>query len=128
MAGVGKRVFVTGVSGFVASHIVSDLIKVSRGFNRPSNSLGTDEQDGYTIVGSVRTEVKGREILELHPSWRDSLSFVYIADIAAQNAYEVMYPQGDEGFDYIVHTASPVTFHVQDVKKDLIDPAVHGYA
>jgi hypothetical protein len=32
------------------------------------------------------------------------------------------------GFDYIIHTASPDAFSVNDVKKDLINPAIHGYA
>lgn len=128
MAGHGKRVFVTGVSGFVASHIVSGLIQVSKNPHHIVKLVRTDEQDDYTVVGSVRTEAKGREILKLHPSWRENLSFVYIADIAAEDAYEKIYSQGDEGFDYIIHTASPVTFQVQDVKKDLIDPAVRGYA
>jgi hypothetical protein len=30
------------------------------------------------------------------------------------------------GFDYIIHTASPVKFVVDDVKKDLLDPAIQG--
>lgn len=49
---------------------------------------------------------------------------MYIADIGAENAYEKIYPKGSDGFDYIIHTASPVTFHVEDLQSGLIDPTI----
>lgn len=55
------------------------------------------------------------------------MEFVYIADIAAPGAFIEIFKSEKTGFDYIIHTASPVTFSVNDVKKDLIDPAVQGY-
>jgi hypothetical protein len=78
-------------------------------------------------VASVRSEQKAGEILELHPSWKKSLSFVFTADIRTPNAFDEVFKSDADGFDYIIHTASPVTFSVQDVQKDLIDPAVQGY-
>ena len=84
-------------------------------------------QRNYQVVASVRSEQKANEILELHPSWNNNLSFVFIPDVGAPNAFDKVFSSAVDGFDYIIHTASPVTFSVKDVQKDLIDPAVQGY-
>ncbi|KAM3086289.1 hypothetical protein ACMFMG_000425 [Clarireedia jacksonii] len=111
MSGNGKKVFVTGASGFVASHILSQLI-----------------EEGYKPTASVRSQAKADQILELHPEWKGKVDFISVPDIAAPGAFnEVLAAEAEkDGFDYIIHTASPVTFTVKDVKKDLIDPAVNG--
>jgi len=79
-------------------------------------------------VASVRSPSKSASIFALHPTWRGKLTFVYVADIAAPGAFDEVFKSDQVGFDYIIHTASPVSFSVDDVKKDLIDPAVRGYA
>ena len=81
----------------------------------------------YQIVASVRSPSKAEAILALHPTWKESVTFVYVADIAAPGAFDEILKSEKIGFDYIIHTASPVNFAVDDVKKDLIDPAVRGY-
>lgn len=79
-------------------------------------------------MASVRSEQKAEEILDLHPSWKNkSLSFIYITDVGAPDAFDQVFKSDADGFDYIIHTASPVTCAVKDVQKDLIDPAVQGY-
>ncbi|KAF7872932.1 uncharacterized protein EAF02_009003 [Botrytis sinoallii] len=111
MSTEGKSVFLTGGSGFIASHIVSLLI-----------------ENGYKPVASVRSPTKATQILELHPEWVGKVKFVFVPEITTPGAFDhVLKDQAKKGgFDYIIHTASPVTFAVKDVKKDLIDPAVHG--
>ncbi|KAI9728072.1 MAG: hypothetical protein M1834_007788 [Cirrosporium novae-zelandiae] len=104
-----ERVFLTGASGFVASHILSELIEA-----------------GYLVTASVRTPAKGREILNLHPAWEPNITFVYIPDIAAEGAYKDVFESNVDKFDYIVHTASPVTFSPSDIQRDILDPAVQG--
>lgn len=42
-------------------------------------------------------------------------------------AFDEVFKSEKIGFDYIIHTASPVNFAVNDVKKDLINPAIQGY-
>jgi nucleoside-diphosphate-sugar epimerase len=84
-------------------------------------------QRNYQVVASVRSEQKAKEILDLHPSWKDNLSFVFIPDVGAPNAFDEVFNSATDGFDYIIHTASPVTFAVKDIQRDLIDPAVQGY-
>ncbi|TVY78155.1 putative uncharacterized oxidoreductase [Lachnellula suecica] len=104
-----KKVFVTGASGFMCSHILNLLI-----------------EKGYQTVASVRSPSKAETLLALHPTWKGKLEFVYIPDVAAPGAFDEVFKAEKNGFDYIIHTASPVTFDVSDVKKDLIEPAVHG--
>ena len=55
------------------------------------------------------------------------MDFAFVSDIAKPGAFDEAIKAEKIGFDYIIHTASPVSFAVNDVKKDLIDPAVHGY-
>ncbi|KAG0652746.1 putative oxidoreductase [Hyphodiscus hymeniophilus] len=130
MSEVGKRVFLTGASGFICTHIVKILVDVSSFFPatvsdhlpRHVNSI----QKGYQIVATVRSPPKAEAIFALHPDWKGKVDFVYVPDIAAPGAFDEVIKADKIGFHYIIHTASPVSFAVKDVKKDLIDPAVRG--
>ena len=84
-------------------------------------------QLGYQTTASVRSEAKAQEILDLHPSWKGKVTFVVVEDITPPGAFDEVFKQEKNGFDYIIHTASPVNFSVTDFQKDLIDPAVQGY-
>lgn len=106
---MSPKVFLTGANGFVASHVLSGLV-------------GRD----YQVVASVRSEQKAQEILNLHPSWKSNVSFIYIPDVAAHDAFNKVFENQERGFDYVIHTASPVNFSVKDLQTELIDPAVHG--
>jgi nucleoside-diphosphate-sugar epimerase len=103
------KVLLTGANGFVASHIIQGLIA----------------QD-YHIVGTVRSERKAQAVIAVHPSWEDHITWAYIADIGATNAYEEVFQSGP--FDYVIHNASPVDFTATDFQREMIDPAVKGYA
>ena len=81
----------------------------------------------YQTTASVRSEAKAQEILDLHPSWKGKVTFVVVKDITPPGAFDEVFKQEKNGFDYIIHTASPVNFSVTDFQKDLIDPAVQGY-
>lgn len=74
----------------------------------------------------MRSASKAKQIIELHPEWKDKVNFVFVTDIAVDGAFDDVFKQDEEGFDYIIHTASPVNFTVTDFQKDLIDPAVRG--
>lgn len=78
-------------------------------------------------MASVRSEARAQEVLDLHPSWKSKVSFVIVSDIAADKAFNQVFEDAKTPFDYIIHTASPVTFNVTDIQKELIDPAVKGF-
>jgi len=128
MENSGKRVFLTGASGFIASYILSLLIEVH--IKLSSHIMYTNFmplQEGYHTTASVRSESKAQQILDKHPTWKDKVHFVFVEDIAVDGAFDEVFQREKIGFDYILHTASPVNFSVTDFQKDLIDPAVRGY-
>ncbi|KAI9680092.1 MAG: hypothetical protein M1817_005108 [Caeruleum heppii] len=125
MAAAKQSIIVTGGNGFIASHIVSDALEARALPAHHFIGRFTDRlQSGYEVTASVRSEAKAQQLLETHPEWKGRLGFVYISDLVAPNAFDKLFD--NRSYDFILHTASPVSFKVDDVKKDLIDPAVQG--
>lgn len=83
-------------------------------------------QLGYRVTASVRSEAKAHKVLNLHPEWTEKVKFVFVRDIITPGAFDDVFKQEENDFNYIIHTASPVNFSVTDFQKDLIDPAVQG--
>ncbi|OQE31542.1 hypothetical protein PENSTE_c001G04262 [Penicillium steckii] len=103
------KVLLTGGSGFIAAHIVDILLS-----------------HGFDLVVTVRSEDKGKRILQAHPdASKDKLSFVIVKDVAQEGAFDEAV-KSDPPFDYVLHTASPFHFNVQDPVKDFLDPAIKG--
>lgn len=98
-------VFVTGASGFIALHIVKLLL-----------------EKGYDVVGSVRSVEKGED---LSRKFGPRFKFEIVEDIAAEGAFDEAVKKHPE-VTVFLHTASPFTFEVNDVEKDLLIPAING--
>ncbi|KAL1881394.1 hypothetical protein VTK73DRAFT_4154 [Phialemonium thermophilum] len=102
------KVLLTGGSGFIAAHILDQLLK-----------------KGHSIVTTVRSEEKAKKIREAYPDkTQDQLAIVIVPDIAQPGAFDeaVKIP----GLEVVLHTASPFHFKAKDPKTELIDPAVNG--
>lgn len=102
-----KSVVVTGASGFLASHIILQLL--SRGFD---------------VRGSVRNAKKGdhiREVLERHGADTSRLSFVELDLMADAGWTDAM-----SGAGYLIHTASPFVTHIPKDENDVVRPALEG--
>jgi dihydroflavonol-4-reductase len=99
-------VLVTGASGFIASHIVRQLL-----------------EDGYRVRGTVRDPqlVEAEGHLTGLPGAEESLELVG-ADLLTPHAFDGPVA----GCEYVIHTASPYVIHVEDPRRDLIDPALEG--
>ncbi len=105
-------VLLTGGNGFIASHILSQLISA-----------------GYAVTTTLRSPSKAQALLSTHPEWEHKIKFVYIPELTAANAFDEVFEkvaEGGGGFDFVIHTASPVHFVVQDVERDLVEPAIKG--
>ncbi|KAF2843705.1 NAD(P)-binding protein [Patellaria atrata CBS 101060] len=103
------RVLLTGGSGFIAAHILDELLA-----------------KGHSIVTTVRSQEKADRIKEAHPNTpKEQLDFVIVEDIAVEGAFNKAVVS-DPPFEAIIHTASPFHYNVTDIQKDLIDPAVIG--
>ncbi|CAI6088335.1 unnamed protein product, partial [Clonostachys chloroleuca] len=98
-------VLITGASGFLGSHIAARLI-----------------DQGYKIRATFRSESKSQ--LFRNVLGGKNIETCIVADITAPGAFI----EAIVGADFVIHTASPFTFEVTDIKKDLIQPAVEGTA
>ncbi|KAJ5814349.1 uncharacterized protein N7503_001099 [Penicillium pulvis] len=103
------KVLLTGGSGFIAAHIVDILL-----------------QHGFDTVVTVRSEEKAKRILDAHPDTpKEKLSYVIVKDVAQDGAFDEAV-KSNPPFDYVLHTASPFHFNVNDPVKDFLDPAIKG--
>ncbi|KAF9792201.1 D-lactaldehyde dehydrogenase [Thelephora terrestris] len=100
----GRKVLVTGANGFVAIHIVDNLLK-----------------NGYFVRATIRSESKEAHLKKLFSKYGDKLEFVVVPDITRDGAFDHVV----DGLDAILHTASPFQYDVKD-PEELIRPAVDG--
>ncbi len=100
------KVLVTGASGFIASHIISQLL-----------------QKQYQVRGTLRSLRKEKELAHLRslPGADERLELV-AADLLTDGAFD----EAAAGCDAVLHTASPYVLEASDPQKDLVDPAVKG--
>ncbi|CAG9951041.1 unnamed protein product [Clonostachys rosea f. rosea IK726] len=96
-------VLITGASGFLGSHIAARLI-----------------DQGYKIRATFRSESKSQLLRNVLGG--KNIETCIVADITAPGAFM----EAIVGADFVIHTASPFTFKVIDINKDLIQPAVEG--
>ena len=99
-----KPVCVTGASGFIATHIVRELL-----------------ERGYRVRGTVRKSQQNYPFLLALPGAAERLELVE-ANLLSEGSYDKIV----EGCDFVLHTASPYTMNVKNPQTDLVDPAVNG--
>ena len=106
-----QSVLVTGASGYIAKHIVLQLLEA-----------------GHTVVGSVRSLPRGEEIiaavrphLTTDADLENRLRFVPL-DLTSDDGWAAAM----EGVDVLMHTASPFPLEQPKNEDDVIRPAVDG--
>ena len=99
-----KPVCVTGASGFIAAHIVQQLLA-----------------KGYSVRGTVRKSPKNYPFLTGLPGAAERLE-LFEADLLSEGSYDLAVA----GCNYVMHTASPYVINVKNPQRDLVDPAVDG--
>jgi len=99
---MGKLVLLTGASGFIAAHVLDQLIEL-----------------GYSVRGTVRSQEKADAIKKQYP--KADLEFAIVKDVAVPGSFD----EAVKGVDYVLHVASPFHFNPKD-NRELLDPAVQG--
>ena len=101
-----EPVCVTGVSGFIAAHVVRELL-----------------EGGYRVRGTVRStkNLDKYSYLTSLPGAEERLELV-----EAELLNEGSYDSAVMGCEYVIHMASPYIIDVKDPQKDLVDPALKG--
>lgn len=105
MAVTESPVLVTGASGFIASHIVRELLA-----------------RGYRVRGSVRSLAKEKELAHLRALPGAERLDLFAADLLADGAFD----EAARGVTHVLHTASPYVLDAKDPQRDLVEPAVKG--
>ncbi|TID30963.1 hypothetical protein CANINC_000446 [Pichia inconspicua] len=106
-----RTVLVTGATGFIAQHIIDDLLS-----------------KGYSVIGTARSQSKYQPILdafkEKYPDAK--LSFEIVPDISLEDAFDDVLKKHPE-ITAVLHTASPFSFGLnKDLKEAYLNPAVNG--
>ena len=102
---MSTSVFVSGATGFIAQHVVKQLIAKN-----------------YKVVGSVRSKEKGEQ---LAAKFGDNFQYEIVSDIAKSGAFDEALKKHQD-VTVFLHTASPFHFNTTNVEKDLYEPAVEG--
>jgi hypothetical protein len=54
------------------------------------------------------------------------VEFAIVADFTTSKPFDHLFQNAKAPFNYVIHTASPVTFQVSDIQKEMVEPAVMG--
>jgi nucleoside-diphosphate-sugar epimerase len=100
-----ERIFITGATGFIGSHLVDVSLK-----------------SGYRVRLSVRRDTQIPFLKELFSDFLEQLEFVVVPDITKPDAFKGSL----NGVDHIFHLASPMPGKGDDLVKDYVEPAVQG--
>jgi nucleoside-diphosphate-sugar epimerase len=102
-----SRFLVTGASGYIALHVVDQLLK-----------------EGHFVRGTVRSlkdQKKSEPIRNLSKNSKGELELVE-ADLLDANSWK----QAVQNIDYILHVASPLPLSNPSNEDEVIKPAVDG--
>ncbi|MEV0338296.1 aldehyde reductase [Nocardia sp. NPDC050713] len=104
---MSNQVLVTGATGFVAGHVIAELL-----------------EHGYRVRATVRdlaSTGKRAHLVELARRLGADLEFV-----AADLDHDTGWAEAVAGCAYVLHVASPFPSYVPDDERELVEPAVQG--
>ncbi|KAI8577982.1 hypothetical protein K450DRAFT_249352 [Umbelopsis ramanniana AG] len=103
----GSRVLVTGVTGYIGTHVADQLLKA-----------------GYVVIGTSRTASKAETVKKYFDATYGPGKFeIYEAGDLQQAG---VFDDAVKDVEAIAHVASPVIFSAKDPFADVINPAVKG--
>ena len=102
---MSTTVFVSGANGFIAQHIIKQLI-----------------EKNYKVVGSVRSNEKGDQLVA---RFGDGFQYEIVSDMSKSGSFDEVLKKHPE-VTVFLHTASPFHFNATDVEKDMYYPAIEG--
>jgi dihydroflavonol-4-reductase len=104
-----KNVLVTGITGFIGSHVAVQLLN-----------------NGYAVRGSMRNLNRKDSILEILKTNCPNLNPDRIEFVKGELTNPEDWDKAMEGMDFVMHVASPLPFDLKKDANDLIIPAREG--
>ncbi|KAJ9611199.1 methylglyoxal reductase (NADPH-dependent) gre2 [Cladophialophora chaetospira] len=101
------KVLLTGGSGFIATHILRELLV-----------------NGHETVATVRSADKGEFLVNAFQSL-GKISYTIVANITSDGAFDSAVKSAPP-FEAVIHTASPFHSNISDARRDILDPAIKG--
>ncbi|CCF56306.1 hypothetical protein KAFR_0A08720 [Kazachstania africana CBS 2517] len=101
-------VFISGATGFIAQHIVGQLL-----------------EQNYKVIGTARSQAKIDRLQEQFGN-NPNFTMEIVEDIAKLDAFDAVIKKHAKDIKFVLHTASPFHFETTDFEKDLLIPAVNG--
>lgn len=103
------KTLLTGANGFLAAHLIQQLIS-----------------DGHQVTGTVRSLSKGNQILDAHPEWKGKIEFIEVSRLSDTPAWDAVFENSD--FDYVIHNAGPMPDNPTSINfdRDFLEPNVAG--
>jgi hypothetical protein len=74
----------------------------------------------------VRSKEKAADIVKAHPSWEGKIEFAIVSDFTSTKPFDELFMNSKISFTHIIHTASPMSFGLDDIQREMIEPAVKG--
>jgi nucleoside-diphosphate-sugar epimerase len=99
-------VLITGVTGFLAAHVLDSVLA------SPNN---------YRVRGTTRSLGKKDALLARLGDNAERVELVLVEATEKDDLTEVV-----KGVTYIAHVASPYQLQVDDIERDLLQPAIEG--
>lgn len=78
------------------------------------------------MTATVRSEKRASEVITAHPGWEGKVEFAIVEDFTTTAPFDVIFEKAKVPFTYVIHTASPLRFSVNDIQKEMIEPAEMG--
>ncbi|GKZ77727.1 hypothetical protein AnigIFM56816_000508 [Aspergillus niger] len=104
-----SQILITGGTGFLANTLIDVLL--SRGHN---------------VITTVRSAEKASQLQSLRPDIPSHrLTIKIVPDISLLSAFDSAVVN-DPPLTGVIHTASPFHYSIDNIKKDMLDPAVNG--
>lgn len=103
----GKKILVTGASGFIAGHCIIDLL-----------------EHGYEVRGTMRSVARAEQLRAMFAKYTDKAASIEFAqtDLLSSEGWD----EAAEGCDGLFHLASPVPLVQPKNADELIKPAKEG--
>lgn len=103
-----ERVLLTGINGFIGSHILANLL-----------------DNGISVRGVVRSQKKADQVLSDFPYAETNLDFAIVPDMTVAGAFDEALTSNPP-FTAVIHTASPLNYSDGKSLADFVEPAVRG--